>query len=322
MQLFSKRNEVQPEKPTSFLKESLRKRLLRELEYLSSTDEFLERCFLVEDEKNLRWFLEDASMRDLSTRELGYDITDFFNFRNFSSRIINESFNDYALFDLIEIILVFSKEAARVSIRERFQKHFLEEGNDYMVHDFLITQKNISGLKPFISFLKDKTLKDKLEQYYFSNTSKNYGVLAKISAEIIQFLFSGDKNGETKSYTTKLVKELAEKSVEKKHVKEFSDLLNNVIINAKSLNNEISNIRHTDRSTLLVDNPSLFKLIATNNFYLAELVIFANPEKYFFSQKAIDVKNEYIAKYKIPITGWIIRKSVAEGEIDPDDIPF
>lgn len=317
MQLFSKRNKKI--EPITFIKETLRFRLIREIEYITSTNEFLERCFLVEDEKKSKWFLDNESLKNLSICELGYDITDFFDFKDFS--FVNDSYDDYVIFDLLEIILIFSKEDQRKFVRERFQKHFIEEGNEYLVHDFLITQKNSAGVKPYVSFLKDKILKDKFEQYYLLSGSKNYEMLAKISAEILQFLFSAEKKKKTKDFAPKLIKELAQKTVEKKNIKTFSELLNKVVLNAKSLNNEISNIRHTDKSTLLLDNPSIFKLIVSNNICLSEYVIFANPEDYFFSQKAFDVKNEYITKYKIPVSGWVIRKPKIE-EIDPDDIPF
>lgn len=325
MQLFSKRNETKVE-DKSFLKDSLRNRIIQEIEYLTSTDEFLEKCFLLNDERNDKWFLENDSIQRLFSRELGYDITFWFNFRPFSLRTYDNLPNDYALFDLIEMLLIFSKEDFRKSVRERFQKHFLEEGDEYTVHDFLIAHKNRTDIKPYISFLKDKILRDRLEQYYAGTleNNKNYELLARISADVIQFLFSGESKDETKRYSEKLVKELAEKSVDKIHIKQFSEILNSLVLNAKLLNNQISNIRHTDRSTLLVDNPSIFKLIAAENIYITEYVIFANPERYFFSQKAIDFKNEYIEKYKIPVAGWIIKnpKKKKEEEIDDDDIPF
>lgn len=322
MQLFSKRNN---NTGTPFLRDSLRNRLLQEIEYLSSTDEFLERCFLVEDEKNSRWFLDGKSMKNFFLFEMGYDITTFFDFKNFSLKPdFNEPPFDSELFDLIEMILIFSKEDSRKIVRERFKKHLLEEKNEYEVHDFLISEKKTSGVNPYVSFLKDKTLKDRFEQYYIANDSKNknYVLLAKISAEILQFLFSGDKKGKTKNYTENLIKILSKKCVDKEKVKDFYEILNALVLNAKKLNNEIANIRHTDRNTLLIDNPSLFKLITANNIHLAELAIFAEPEKYFFSQKAVDFKNEYIKKYKIPILGWVIRKPKKEKEIDPEDIPF
>ena len=322
MQLFSKRNN---NTEIYFLKDSLRNRLLQEIEYLSSTDEFLERCFLVEDEKNSRWFLDGKSMKNFFLLEMGYDITVFFDFKNFCLKNSpDEPPFDAELFDLIEMILIFAKEDSRKFVRERFQKHFLEENNEYEVHDFLISEKKTPGIKPYVSFLKDKILKDRFEQYYIASESKNKNhiLLAKISAEILQFLFSGDKKGETKNYTENLIKFLSKKCVDDKNTKSFYEILNAVVLNAKKLNNEIANIRHTDRSTLLIDNPSLFKLITATNLHLAELVIFSEPEKYFFSQKAVDFKNEYIKKYKIPLFGWVIRKPKKEGEIDPEDIPF
>lgn len=332
MQLFSKRNKASAQKP-NFLEDSLRTRLLQEIEYIVSTNEFLEKCFLVNDEKNSRWFLEEESMRSLSLRELGYDITDFFNFKPHSldsksfypKKEEGEPINDYALFDLIEILLIFCKEDIRALVREGFQKHFMEEGGQYVTHNFLIAQKDTAGIKPYVSFLKDRILREKLEQYYGADSGrvKDYGLLARISADVIQFLFSGEKKKETKKRTEEIVKGIAEKCVEKNDATSFSELLNRIILDAKSLNNEISNIRHTDRSTLLVDNPSVFKLIAANNIYLTELVIFADPERHFFSQKAEDFKNEYITKYKIPIEGWIIKNPKKDDdEIDATSIPF
>ena len=95
-----------------------------------------------------------------------------------------------------------------------------------------------------------------------------------------------------------MIKILSKKCVDKEKSERLYEILNALVLNAKKLNNEIANIRHTDRNTLLIDNPSLFKLITANNIHLAELAIFAEPEKYFFSQKAVDFKNEYIKNTK------------------------
>lgn len=325
MQLYSKREKAElKDGDFEFITSSLRTRLIREIDYISSTNEFLEPCFLVRDEGNSRWFLRGESMSELTTRELGYDITNFLDFRYFGPKD-GATRNDYVLFDLVEVLLIFSKEEFRKIVRERFQKHFNEEGDEYRVHDFLIAQKNILGLKPFVSFIREKILREKLEQYYaaMNSISKNFSLLANISADIIQFLFSSEEKGQTKNYSERLVKEIAKKCVSEKNIESFTRVLNETVKNAKNLNNEISNIRHTDRSTLLVDNPSLFRLIASNNTFIAELVIFSDPEKYFFSQKAIDFKNEYIKRYNIPVEGWVIKKSEkSKNEINIGDIPF
>jgi len=337
MQLFSKRNQAaQSSRKASFLKDTLRIRLLQEIGYITSTNEFLERCFLVKNEKSDTWYLDEESISNLSLRELGYDLSKSFDFNSanaakYSSKVIylkedeDQEPDDYLIFDLVEILLIFSKEDKRKLVRDRFQKHFIEEGNEYVVHDFLIAQKDTAGVKPYVSFLKDKILREKFEQYYTVSRTGivDYGSLARISADILQFLFSGEKQKDTKSYAEKLVKDLATKCVAKENVGRFSIILNKIILDAKSLNNEVSNIRHTDKNTLLIDNPSLFKLITANNLYLSELAIFADPEKYFFSQKAIDSKNEYITNYNISVEGWIIRNPKKdEDEIKPEDIPF
>lgn len=324
MQLYSKRNDSLLGQSSSYLKQSLRNRLIKEIFYISTNDKFLERCFLVNDQKKRSWFLDDKSMRELSSRELGYDITRQFNFSNFAL-VDDVAIDDFKLFDLIELLLIFSKEDSRKSVRERFQKMFFEEGDEYMVHDFLIAQKNIDGIAPYVPFLKDKILKDRFEQYYSlsQNVTKNYEVLARISADILQFIFSAKKQKKTKEHSKKIIAELATKCVHKENVTSFSDLLDQAVVTAKNFNNQISNIRHTDKSTLLTDNPTVFKLITANNIYLAELVILSNPEEHFFSQKAIDFKNEYIQKYNIPVSGWIIADpKKTYGDINIEDIPF
>ncbi len=322
MQLFSKRNIYDgTQEDKTFLKPTLRRRIVQEIKYLSSCEKFFERCFLVHDKNEDNWFLDNESMSGISSRELGYDIVDFFNFRSFKIVVPDDAMNDYILFDLIEMLLIFSKEGARKQVRERFQKHFLEEGNEYKVYDFLIAKKDVEGVKPYVSFLKDKILRDKFEQYYTANLNsiKNFELLARISADILQFLFSAEKKDKTKKYSSNLVQNLAAKIVDKPDICSFAELLNKTVLNIKDLNNQISNIRHTDKHTLLVDNLSIFRLITANNIYIAEMVVLADPENYFFSQKAIDVKNDYIQNYNIPVTGWIIPK---HQDVNVDDIPF
>lgn len=317
MQLYSKRNKalMEPDKK-AFLHSHLRSRLVQEIRYISGSDTFLDKCFLVNNQKENCWYFRGQSMRDFTERNLGYDITGFYNFNDFSP--IPNSLDDYILFDLVEIILIFAKETQRESVRKRFQKHFEDEQSDFHIRDFLIIRKSSSGLKPYVSIISDKILREKLEQYYSLQTTKNYLFLASITADITQLLFSDKKKGKTKTYTEKLVLSIAKKSVRNKDVKSFSELLNETVKRTKELNNQISNIRHTDKNTTPVDNQAILKLIIANNIYLAELVIFSDQEKYFFNQRAKDFKEEYIKKYNIPEDGWIVKKI----EINLDDIPF
>jgi len=88
---------------------------------------------------------------------------------------------------------------------------------------------------------------------------------------------------------------------------------------SKSLSNAIQDIRHTDKHTIPVDGPNIYKLIAKINTSIIEAVILTVPDKYIIDIKLDSIKESYLTSYNIdPNNGWIISKK----DIDVDDIPF
>lgn len=75
--------------------------------------------------------------------------------------------------------------------------------------------------------------------------------------------------------------------------------MNLLVKNTKDFNNQISNIRHTDKHTIQVDYPDFYKLITQQNINIIELIILTFPEKYIKMPNSRLLKQNYIKKYNI-----------------------
>lgn len=342
MELFSKRNKRgslrsyqyrhrllpsgrEDENDASLIKKSTRKRIHELLKYFTSTDKFIERYFLVHDQNIDSFFLFRKMLTDFSSRELGYDMAEYIKCETFE--FVNEKADDFKFFDLIETLLIFAQKDQRDSMAKRINKVLKEEGEPFMIHGFMIVDGEQSGLRSIITLIKDATLKKGLEDYYRNaNTDTGYEMLARISASLLQRIFSSPVSKEkTKDYSEELCKAVAEKWTDKTNEDDLKKLLNDTIKNAKELSNQVTNIRHTDQSTIPVDSPKIHKMIAGKNMNIVELIILTLPERFILEQDPEEMKQSYIDDYQIKATlkPYIPKKNVKEvDDIDPEDIPF
>jgi hypothetical protein len=342
MELFSKRYEDRirrtmyrsirssevPEKG-KFIKDSLRNRLKEQIKYMVRSKSYLEPMMYVNNATSGETYLHTGTLSDLSMREVGYDLDSFINLKDLSYR--EETYQDAKFFDLIELIIIFSKKDRRAELVSRLEVIFKEEGQEYSIHGHMIVSRENDGLRSTIPLLKEKNLQIKIKEYYEQRlvTSVNFEILAQISADIIQLLFSSPKKrNKTKEYAEELCEQIASRWTDKTKVAELKKLLSETVKNSKELANQIQNVRHTDRTTIPVEAPDLYKLIANKNINIAELVILSLPEKFISSQDPEDIKLSYLAQYGLSKeSGWAVKdKPLIDysglDEINPDDIPF
>lgn len=321
MKLFSKRYPSVEGK--SFLSSSLRSRLQNKIKFIVESNEYIEAFLIVNDEIANKFYFHDESLRQLSQLELGYDITEIIGRKNFDFNQVQ--YQDIKFFDLIELLVIFSKEDKRTDFIGGLKEIFEEEGGRFTIHNFMIIVKSSTGLRALSHLIKEKALEEKIKGLYPSNEQDvNYQIFAKTSAEVLQFLFSSsEKKSNTKSYAENLCKEVARRWTSKTKLKELAVLLSEAVKQAKSFNNEISNIRHTDRTTIPVDNPGIYKFIWMHNVALIELFILSLPENYIVRQTPTELKNNYLSTYRLKkAPGWIVRKQ-EDDDIDiEEEIPF
>lgn len=115
-----------------------------------------------------------------------------------------------------------------------------------------------------------------------------------------------------------MCRKVAAKWTKKENVNQFATLINDTVLNAKNLNNQITNIRHIDKFTIPVDNLSFYKMTTTINISIIELVIQSFPEDYIVESNATDIKSEYIIQYNLMDE----KEHLIDTSPNPDDIPF
>jgi hypothetical protein len=341
MELFSKRNEGQrlrrlgsrqfprQEDETNFLKVSLRNRLREQIKYVIRSKVFLESFLYVNNKQTGETYLHSASLSDLSMREAGYDIASAFDLASLEPN--EESrFEDAKFFDLLELFIIFTLPVKRIELVGRLSDVFNEEGNDFAIHGSMIVSREQDGLRSIVPLLKEKNLRDKVGEYYQQRMaiSQNYEFLARISADILQLLFSSSEaQSKTKKHSTDLCEQVAFKWTEKGKSTELAELFSNTVKNAKQLSNQIQNVRHTDRTTIPIESPNFYKLIALKNISIIELVILSLPELFISSQDPETIKESYLKRYDLnKDTQWAVKaREIPQdffGEIDPSSIPF
>lgn len=322
MELFSKRYK----NDDNFLSEGIKVRLQQELKYIIKSNEYLEKIIIVHHEEKDEYYLENDTLKDLSMRELGYDITAMLeDIREFNYD--PNYYSDNKLFDLVELLLIFTRKDRREDFVNRLDKIFREEETLFVVHEWMLFKKESTGLNSIIPLIKNKQLKTKLDEFFENNKiTKNFQTKAKVGADLVQLIFSSNnKKSNTKKYTEKICLDIAKKWAKPKDIKSLSELISNTVKNAKDLSNQIYNIRHTDQHTIPIDSPNFYKLIAENCISLVELVILSMPEKYIFTENAEKIKDSYLGKYKLDKdAGWIIpgKKPGGTNEVSANDIPF
>lgn len=352
MKFFSKRNkkiEMDDDsiyyhgviKKVEFITKELRNRLIAEISYLTSCDDFLEFFILFEDQKKEVIFLDKDKVDGFSLKELGYRTSDYFEFNNFAikeqkhqkrfmsrnddgkmSRVEKDLiyFNDSKLFDLIEFIILFSKKEKRNEIIKRFNDILSEEETLYEIINGMITTKSGEDIYKIQSLLIDGNLKNKIDDYEHYEKKEDFVSMAKVSSEILNIIFSDYKRDGKKYKIEEILKKI---SYSLAHSKKDSDklfvYLNEELNNIKRFNNDIYNIRHTEKSTVQLKGGKSFvyKSVAVRNISFAEMIIISIKEEFIYSEDWESVKDNYISKYNINRD---LRSVIKNNEID--DIPF
>lgn len=355
MKLFSKRilnryiddsKYIYRGKEFEFTTTETRNRIVSEIKFLTSSDDFLEWFLLFENQIEEKIFLDEKKVDNFSLSELGYKMTDYFNFEDFeiikqkTTRHLSistenrtlEYFDDYKLFDLIEIIMLFSRDDKRINVKNRFNSIFKEENTNFEIIENLITKKSGETLKTVIGILKDDDLKYKIKSYFELITESDYINAAKISADILNIIFSGYiKDDKLKNITktrdkivSKLIKNDTKAKEKSNQLKQYIDDMLKLF---KNLSNEIYDIRHTEKSTIQITNDNIYKLIATQNIAIIELVITTLKDDYILGDNWEKIKNDYIEKYKIDKNKRLAIKKPEpiignNDDINIDNIPF
>lgn len=354
MQLFSKRNRTEPDqrgafyseriRDNSFITAELRNRLAAEISFLTSVNDFLEFFILFENQKKETIFLDSSKVDGFSLTELGYKMTDYFEFENFAIKEFQVSrqiptrtsegkmervnrvenfFDDYKLFDLVECIILFSKKNKRDELVNRFNDILSEENASYEIINGMITKKSGEDIYTIKNLLKDENLKRKIEDYKYYKDRRDYSNTAKVSAEIINIVFSNEKKEKKKTEIDKVLSNAsAALAINKKDSDALHGYLGTILTDIRDLNNNIYNIRHTEKSTVhLKDAMSniLYKAIAETNLSFIETILLSLKDDFIYSEDWELIKNSYIKKYNInKDQRFIIKKP----EIRIEDVPF
>lgn len=294
MLLFSKRNSENPE-----IEHWLMSRILSQISYCTR-NWFFEECFLSYFDRS-RWTvsgLNESVLNTLSKWELGYDLSQHFDYQRME---LNLESQHWYLFDVLELMIIFSKPEKRDEFIARLRNLFEEEGNSFIIHNYLVVPNLKNGFQSLIPFVKDRKLRQKLESYYkMRSVGAEHSSLAKVSAEILNYILSSNEDKKkNKEFSEWICKRIWEKwAPEKKD--ELFDLINRQSLIAKEFNNNIEDVRHTERHTIsVVEQSGVHKFIADNNMNLVEFIITSIPEEYISDWNSEDVKKSLLEKYSI-----------------------
>jgi len=354
MRLFSKRNKKFKygddfryssrflRSPYELISSEARNRITSEIKFLSSNDDFLEWFILFENRKEIKTFFDKDKVDHFSLSELGYAMSNFFEFENF--KIIQQErdgkypentnkkekyFNDYALFDLAEIVILFAKDKKRCDVINRLNTIFSEEDTDYQIVEYLITKKSGETLKTLVTLLKNDNLRAKIGTFFDLYDKNEYVNSSKISADIINIILSGNSKDHKPQHILDIKKRLIKKIIKDStknndKSKRFMLYFDDILKSSKNLSNDIYDIRHTEKSTIEIINENIYKMVSNLNMSLAELILTALKDDYVLGDNWEKIKNEYIKKYKIDknIRLVIENPEKEQGDIKVEDIPF
>ena len=358
MKLFSKRNKLnldylqrdnsfstqRHKLSPQFLKrkqelvnEEARSRLVSQIQFLSSSKIFLEAYILSEDKEKKKFTLSQTLLDNFSLSELGYKFSKVLKFRDLEiigiqigddeAETMVTIYDDYKLFDLIETIILFSKEDKRKEVISRIDKIFSEEACNWKIIKHLITRNTGENLSDITNQLKDDKLADKLRAYDDFYENDDYVNSAKISADILNIIFSdflqNNKKKQIESIKENIVN-LVVDNVEGKNEKkeEMKEYIEQLLINSKNLSNNIFDVRHSEKHTIKIKNPYIYKLISQNNMSLIEFVVTSLKDEFILSEDWENIKAEYLQKYNINKNMIYFYPEKEKPEIDADDIPF
>lgn len=327
MQIFSKRYKAKDipveADDDKFLSSELRLKLISIIDHAVESNQYIETFLILEDHakeqyhKN-KYTIHTRTINEVANRELGYFFSKYFNFSPLQFKIVN----DFILLDFIEILIIFSKDNKRSDFVSNI-KYVLEGETDFLtIYKGNIIVKSLTELKSLVPLINDMILRRKLKSYYENQIDPDYQLLSKISADILQRVFSSKSKNKTKEESEKICQELANIWGKTSKTKEkIKNLISDEVKLTKGFNNEIENIRHTDKSTLNINSPILFKLITVKSITLVELVILNFPEKYLSFNNPKIIKQEYFKRYEINSAyGWEINKPKNDDEFS--DLSF
>lgn len=296
MRLFSKRHWRNIELP-----DSIKTRLKIQMGYCLANN-FFEQCFLTIQHGGKNFSPNSQLIFTVSRWELWYSIEEEFDLETLELQLSEYGNNNHwYLFDFLELMIIFCKSEKRDEFIWRLRKIFEEEGELFIIHNYLIVPNQNNGLESIMPFIKDRHLKDLIASFYqASKNNPEYSNLAKISANILNNIFSSEWwKDKTKAYSEALCMKLAAKFSPEKS-KDLYELINAQVISAKSLNNNIWDVRHTEKHTISIVRESwIYKYITENNMHLIELVISWLPEDYISDGDSEEVKSYLLSTYSI-----------------------
>lgn len=356
MKLFSKRNDRHlerysthyrdrlnspyPGRKTEIVSQKTRTRLISLVKFLTSSEHFLEKYILIDNKQDKIHYFNQNLLDNFSEAELGYKFSFYYKFYPFtfkktervasrdSETEIEECFDDYALFDLLETTILFSKLKVRDDVIQRINEILIEEKTGFCISKNLITREGGDDLKNISPQLKDEQLRSKINSYFDFYSKNEFTNAAKISADILNIVFSDEKRSKkstieslTEEVSTQIVNNKQEKQ---KRISEFTLILNDLLKQSNVLNNQIYDIRHSEKDRISTTNDFLYKMICVNNIALIEFVLTSLKDKYIVSEDWESIKDSYIERYKINKDTYYFVPGPSQGEdlIDPDDIPF
>ncbi|MCA9358781.1 hypothetical protein KC926_01090 [Candidatus Kaiserbacteria bacterium] len=354
MKLFSKRNDRSQDRypiqyrdrigssygrRTEIISQKTRTRLVSLIRFLTSSDNFLEQYILIDNKKEKIHYFNLNLLDNFAEAELGYKFSAYFKFYPFlfrkteivpsrNSEGEDENYDDYVLFDLLETTILFSKSKQRKDVIQRINEILIEEKTGFCISKNLITREGGDDLKNISPQLKDIQLKSKIAAYFDFFEKDEFINAAKISADIINIVFSdekSDKKVKIKDLTKEISSHVVNNKLEKtKRISEFENILNESLKISNTLNNQIYDIRHSEKDRISVTNDFLYKMICVNNIALIEFVLTSLKDKFIVSEDWESIKDSYIERYKINKSTYyyIPDKTKEDDEIDPDDIPF
>lgn len=357
MKLFSKRNKIdesrleffrsRPVSPrdsdfhyerrkrvTEIVNSNARIRLVSLVKFLTSSDSFLEKYILIDDRKDKIHYLNKSFIDDFSESELGYKYSDFFTFYPFSFKgelvaktesTQGKIYNDYYLFDLIETIILFSKENQRQDVTSRIRQIIEEEKTGFSIKESLITRDSGEDLKSISAQLKDQKLAFKINSFYSFLENEDFINASKISSEILNIVISDEKKAKKKTINATW-KKVSKSVVDNSKTDEFENILSEASKICQSINNSIFDIRHSEKDRVKVSNEFVYKMSCYYNIALIEVILTSLKDDFISSENWEKIKTKYIENYKInKDTFYYIPDPKSEdnsGDIDPDDIPF
>lgn len=259
-------------------------------------------------------YLKDEQVGDTSRRLFGYSLIDLIDLDTLEAR--QDYYADGALCDLLEFVLLFSKKASQKVLHERIQNLFDEAQIPILVEDSRLIVEGTTGLSSVISLIKDPVLKSKIEGL---NSSKGIDAksAANLSADALQNLYSSEEGQDkTKSASEETCSEIAKKlSIDRQE--DLASLLSDTVSLAKRWNNNLADIRHTDRHKIYLIRPNLYNIPATLNEALVELTVGTLQDKLLNKLSSADIINRFCEDWTVDLN----QKDFSE-EIDLSEIPF